>query len=146
MSLSINDFEAVVQRAIAHRDGGDLKAAIAVLMRLLRSAIAIPLCLFNAGLLMGNWGDLMRQLLILTAQSLWLQMIPGCGANRAIACGLMGQFDAAIDSFGKAVALDPENTQALASRGETLREMGRFEEALGDLNLVLALDADILVH
>ena len=43
----------------------------------------------------------------------------------------MGQFDAAIDNFGKAVALDPENTQALASRGETLREMGRFEEALG---------------
>ena len=29
MSLSLNDFEAVVQRAIAHRDGGDLEAAVA---------------------------------------------------------------------------------------------------------------------
>ena len=33
-----------------------------VLMRLLRSAMAIPLCLFSAGLLMGSWDDLMRRL------------------------------------------------------------------------------------
>ena len=87
MSLSLNDFEAVVQRAIAHRDGGDLKAAIAGF----NAAIAIrdcdPVAFVHRGLLMGNWGNLMRRLRILTAQSHWRQTIPGCGAIARLPAG-----------------------------------------------------------
>ena len=87
MSLSLNDFESAVQRAIAHRDGGDLKAAVAGF----NAAIAIrdcdPVVFVQRGLLMGNWGDLMRLLQILTAQSLWHQMIRGCGAIARLPAG-----------------------------------------------------------
>jgi Tfp pilus assembly protein PilF len=53
-----------------------------------------------------------------------------------------GQFDQALASFDRAIALQPDFAQALNNRGNVLFEMERFEEALASFDRAIALKAD----
>ena len=87
MSLSLNDFESVVQRAIAHRDGGDLEAAVAGFDAAIAVCDSDPVVFVHRGITYGQLGSLMRRLRILTAQSLWRRMIHGCGVIARLPAG-----------------------------------------------------------
>jgi len=50
------------------------------------------------------------------------------------------RYDAALQGFDHAIALDPDFQSAIAGRGETYRLMGRHDEALADLNRAIELD------
>ena len=47
---------------------------------------------------------------------------------------MLGQYEAAVSDFTRALDIDPENRWALELRAETFRQMGRFAEAVEDLN------------
>ena len=89
-SLSLNDFEAVIQRAIAHRDGGDLEAAVAGFDAAVAIRDSDSVVFVQRGIAYGQLGSLMRRLRILIAQSLWHRTIRGCGAIARLPAGLMG--------------------------------------------------------
>jgi tetratricopeptide (TPR) repeat protein len=46
----------------------------------------------------------------------------------------------ALADFNRAIDLDPDDARAISKRGETYREMGRYEEALNDFNRAIDLD------
>jgi len=52
----------------------------------------------------------------------------------------LGQDDAAIDHFGKAIAIDPNHAQALYGRAVALQKSGRVEAAIDDHERSLRLD------
>jgi len=65
----------------------------------------------------------------------------GLHANRAICSGKMWRrcsnalqalrrFEAALDSYGQALKIKPDNAEAYNNRGTALKELKRFEEAL----------------
>ena len=47
---------------------------------------------------------------------------------------MLGQYEAAVSDFTRALDLDPENGWARELRAETFRQMGRFAEAVEDMN------------
>jgi len=46
----------------------------------------------------------------------------------------------ALDSFGKALAIEPGNFAVLSNRGCTLLELRRYREALEDFDRALAIN------
>ena len=54
-----------------------------------------------------------------------------------------GQFDAAIDLIGKAIAIDPAYAPAFVNRSHALQGAGRYAEALADCDRVLAIKPDL---
>ena len=48
-------------------------------------------------------------------------------------------YEATLATLNRAIALNPNNTKALAQRGETYRLMGRYDEALTDFNQAIDL-------
>ena len=78
--------------------------------------------------------------------TLLLDRAPLDAPERALALGqraecraLDRRFDAALDDFERAVALDPQNAGLFAARGQTLRVLGRLDEALGDFDRAIEL-------
>jgi len=71
------------------------------------------------------------------------QLSPG---DRALALGQRAEchaldrsFDAALEDFERALALDPANAGLYAARGQTLRILGRLEDALRDYDRAIQL-------
>jgi len=54
----------------------------------------------------------------------------------------MGSYEKALADLNQALALDPQDDLALASRAEALLRQGNIEAALGDLDAALALRPD----
>ena len=54
----------------------------------------------------------------------------------------MKRHEAALESFGRALALNPHNVLAYANRGTVLRDLDRLEEALADFDQALARAPD----
>jgi len=52
----------------------------------------------------------------------------------------MGRFAEALADLDRAIALDEKYAGAIASRGETYRQLGRYAEALADFDRAIALD------
>jgi tetratricopeptide (TPR) repeat protein len=52
----------------------------------------------------------------------------------------MGQYEAALADFSRALELDPNDAWDWAHRGETYRQMGQYEAALADFSRALELD------
>ncbi len=58
-----------------------------------------------------------------------------------------GEFEAALQSYDRALALDPAYAHALCNRGVVLAALGRREEALGSYDQAIGLDpADAITH
>lgn len=53
---------------------------------------------------------------------------------------MSGQYQAALDSYDRALALSPQFVQAIANRGNVLRDLGHLEEALQSYRAALALN------
>jgi Flp pilus assembly protein TadD len=51
-----------------------------------------------------------------------------------------GQPDAALEEFGRALALDPRNPQYINNRGVALQALGQTEAARADFVLAIQLD------
>ena len=71
-------------------------------------------------------------------------ILPNAGfyANRGLALVELGEFEAAVVSYDKALALQPDTAQMLFNRGLALKRLGRFDEALADYTRLLALQPD----
>ncbi len=54
----------------------------------------------------------------------------------------LGQFDAAIDSYNKALAIKPDYAEAYNNMGIALQEQGKLEEAIEAYNKALAIKPD----
>jgi len=55
---------------------------------------------------------------------------------------MMERHDEALADLNRAIELDPNQTRAIADRGETYRITGRYDEALADFNRAIELDSD----
>jgi tetratricopeptide (TPR) repeat protein len=60
----------------------------------------------------------------------------------AVIAGRQGRHEKALASYDRALAIRPEDVQALSNRGVTLGELGRHEDALTSYNKALALRPD----
>jgi tetratricopeptide (TPR) repeat protein len=60
--------------------------------------------------------------------------------SRGETYGKMGQYEAALTDFNRAIELDEKYTRAITSRGETYGKMGQYEAALTDFNRAIELD------
>ena len=63
-------------------------------------------------------------------------------ASRGRTYQLMGQYDAALADFDRAIELDPDDASAIVYRGIFYRDMGRFEKTLADFDAALEMDVD----
>ena len=54
----------------------------------------------------------------------------------------LGQFDAAIEAYSKALAIEPENAQFYSNMGVALQDQGNLEEAMEAYNKALAIKPD----
>lgn len=54
----------------------------------------------------------------------------------------LGHHQKAVEDFGRALAIDPTNTPALANRGEAYRLLEAYDEALADFGRVLELEPE----
>jgi tetratricopeptide (TPR) repeat protein len=54
----------------------------------------------------------------------------------------LARYEEAVADLSRAVELDPEDTGALAERGEAYRLMGRYEEAVTALSRGIGLDPE----
>jgi len=52
----------------------------------------------------------------------------------------MGRLDEALADLNRAIELDPEDAETIASRGQVYRLLGREAEALADLARAAGLD------
>jgi hypothetical protein len=52
------------------------------------------------------------------------------------------RFEEALEDFNKAIALKPDHTDAICSRGQTLTRLNRIEEALADFDRAIAIKPD----
>ena len=52
------------------------------------------------------------------------------------------RFDEALASYDRALALWPDDAEALTNRGVTLNTLGRFDEALANYSRALELEPD----
>jgi tetratricopeptide (TPR) repeat protein len=53
-----------------------------------------------------------------------------------------GMLAEALDAYGRALALDPDDTTAWINKGVTLSMLGRYQEALAAFDRAFALDSD----
>ena len=60
----------------------------------------------------------------------------------ALAQSELGRNNAALDNYDRAIALKPDDAQALYNRGNTLQKLGRFEQALESYQRALAVGPD----
>ena len=60
----------------------------------------------------------------------------------ALAQSELGRNNAALDNYDRALAVKPDDAEALYNRGNTLQGLGRFEEALESYERALAVGAD----
>lgn len=60
----------------------------------------------------------------------------------AVAQSRMGKRDAALASYNRALAVQPDNASALTNRGAALHELKRFDEALASYDHALAAQPD----
>jgi tetratricopeptide (TPR) repeat protein len=60
----------------------------------------------------------------------------------ALAQSELGRSSAALDSYDRALAVRPDDAEALYNRGNTLQELGRFKEAVENYERALAVGAD----
>lgn len=51
----------------------------------------------------------------------------------------LGQYEAAISSYDRALAVNPDDPQTLTNRGNALRYTGRYDEAIAAYDLVISL-------
>jgi len=49
-----------------------------------------------------------------------------------------------MDAAERALALDPSLSDAHAAKGRVLTGLGRYDEAIGELNMALSLDRGVL--
>jgi predicted O-linked N-acetylglucosamine transferase (SPINDLY family) len=54
----------------------------------------------------------------------------------------LGQFDAAVEAYSKALAIEPENAQFYSHMGVVLQDQGKLEEAIEAYNKALAIKPD----
>ena len=54
----------------------------------------------------------------------------------------LGQLDAAIEAYSKALAIEPENAQFYSNMGLVIQEQGKLEEAMEAYNKALAIKPD----
>ncbi|MDD9818175.1 MAG: tetratricopeptide repeat protein [Gammaproteobacteria bacterium] len=57
--------------------------------------------------------------------------------NRGIALGALGRHGEAVESFGRALSLDPGNRHASLGRAAALLQISRREEALASFDSIL---------
>jgi serine/threonine protein kinase len=60
--------------------------------------------------------------------------------NRGVTYYKLGEIEAAITDYNRALALNPEDTLALCNRGNARRKRGRMEDALADYDAAINLD------
>lgn len=73
---------------------------------------------------------------------------PQASFNRAITLynGQLGKKSDALESFSRAIEINPENATARAIRGRLLNEFGRYKLALLDLNKALSINNTLPVY
>ena len=59
-----------------------------------------------------------------------LYVVEKCGVVAGNALQALRRFEAALDSYGQALKIKPDNAEAYNNRGTALKELKRFEEAL----------------
>ena len=60
--------------------------------------------------------------------------------TKVYALGQLKNFDEAIASFDKALAINPNNTKALSEKGDALLKLKNFDEAIASFDKVLAIN------
>ncbi len=60
----------------------------------------------------------------------------------AVVLGSQGKHDLALTSYNRALAVQPDHPDALSNRGNTLKELQRFDEAIASYDRALALKPD----
>ena len=65
--------------------------------------------------------------------------------NRGIAHGILGDSKRAVEDFGQALGLDPDNAHYFLQRGLAYRDLGKNRRALKDFSRTLRLDPDSVV-
>ena len=64
--------------------------------------------------------------------------------NRGLACRDEGDYDRAIESFAKAIELNPNYAAAYNNRGNAYRDIGNFDHAIADYTKAIELKPDFV--
>jgi tetratricopeptide (TPR) repeat protein len=133
-----NEFEALFEQAVEHHRQGRLAEALALYEAAIGLNLDAPVAAPPAP----------AQPAPGKARDAPLQ--PGCADahfNKAIALKQLTRLEEAVESYDRAIAIDPELVEAWCNRGNTLRELGRAVEALASFDAAIRLRPDFaLAH
>lgn len=140
------DINQLLHRAEQSFLSGRLDAARADLAKARQAAGDHPAVLHLTALVARNSGDAPAAEEAFLAA---LRLAPDdarINSNYANLLGQMGQADAALDHYGRAIAADPNLLDARFNRAMLLQKLGRSEEALAEIDSLLAVRSEARFH
>lgn len=139
--LAANRTQAKFQRALALYQTGQVAQARTLFEEILR--VQPKHCdALNILSLMAYQANDYRQAVNFLDRAITIQPSAAAYSNRGIALNELGQLEAAVASYDKAIALQPDYAVAHANRGKVLRELGQLEAAVAGYDRAVALQPD----
>ena len=133
------DLAALVRRAAAHQQRGELDAAEA----LYRQALALRPDHFDAlhlcGVLMHQRGRSAEALDLIAAALVENVRVAAAHCNHGLVLAALGRLDEALQSYTRALALKPDYAEAHFNKGNALAALTRNEEAIDSYRQALAI-------